>query len=583
MKKNLLILATIFLFLQNSVVAQCISITCPSNISMSSALNSCSSTVNYSAPVVINNCSSNSFTFSYTGGTQTFIVPNGVTNLTMEAWGAQGGANWVNNTNFGGYSKGDFSVTPGQTLTIYVGGQATSTIGGYNGGGIGEGLGKGGGGASDVRIASFTLNDRVIVAGGGGGAGYWSSLHVVGGIGGGLIGGDGYRDTPANPGGQGGTQTGSGNGTCVSLNNPAMAGGFGFGGNVSGCGCEGYGGGGGWYGGAGSGNCRGGGGGSGYLLPSATNTLFTSGVTVGNGKVILTYFNTSTYTTSLVAGLASGSSFPNGTTVQTFSVVDNNLNSNSCSFSVTINDVQTPTIVCPTNYTSCATSVNSISPVSVLDNCSATVTYSLSGATTGTGVTSANGVFNLGVTNVYYTAADPSGNSASCNFSLTVNISPTVNIASSNSLICSGQSVTLTASTSTDVTSYSWTPTSTINPIVVTPTVTSTYSLLVTNSANGCSSSTNITQNVSACTGLINQNKSAFKLSVFPNPNKGSFIISVSDNAELQILNALGQVVLSKIFEIGENEVDLKTQPNGLYFAVVKINENFYFEKIIKQ
>jgi hypothetical protein len=583
MKKNLLMLGTICLFAQNPIDAQCLAITCPSNISVSSAANSCSSTINYSTPVVINNCSSNSFTFSYTGSTQTFVVPNGVGFLTMEAWGAQGGANWVNNTNFGGYAKGNFSVTPGQTLTIFVGGQATSTIGGYNGGGTGEGLGRGGGGASDVRIASFTLNDRVIVAGGGGGAGYWSSLHVVGGVGGGLIGGDGYRDTPATPGGQGATQTNSGNGTCVSTNNPAMAGGFGFGGNVAGCGCEGYGGGGGWYGGAGSGNCRGGGGGSGYLLPSATNTVFTSGLTVGNGKVILTYTIASSYTTSLISGLASGASFPSGTTVQTFSVVDNNSNSNTCSFSVTVNDVQTPTLVCPANYTSCATAVNSISPVSVLDNCSANVTYTLTGATTGTGVTTANGIFNLGITSVNYKATDPSGNSATCNFSVTVNVSPTVTVASSNSLICSGQSVTLTASTSTDVTSYSWTPTSTVNPIVVSPSVTSTFSLLVTNNANGCSSATSITQSVSACAGLVTNNSNSLDITVYPNPSTGNFTVELNKNCNLKITNSLGQIVLDKTIEAGKNTIDLRSQPNGLYFISVKTADKLSITKLIKQ
>ena len=38
------------------------------------------------------------------------------------------------------------------------------TVGGYNGGGDGS---KGGGGASDVRQAGDTLDDRIIVAGGG--------------------------------------------------------------------------------------------------------------------------------------------------------------------------------------------------------------------------------------------------------------------------------------------------------------------------------------------------------------------------------------------------------------------------------
>lgn len=228
--------------------------------------------------------------FNYTGAQQIFVVPAGITQVTLKAWGAQGGANWVNNTNYGGYAQGDLAVTPGETLYVYVGEQPITIAGGFNGGGNGEGAGKGGGGASDVRQGGTTLNDRKIVGAGAGAGGYWSSLHVVGGIGGGLTGGNGYRDPnyASNPGGEGATQTSSGTGTCVSLYNPAMTGGFGYGGSPAGCGCEGYGGGGGWWGGAGSGNCRGGGGGSSYIA-LLTNASTVGGVRTGHGKVTIIY------------------------------------------------------------------------------------------------------------------------------------------------------------------------------------------------------------------------------------------------------------------------------------------------------
>lgn len=235
-----------------------------------------------------------STTFAYTGAVQTFIVPNCVDSIIMDVSGAQGGANWVNNTNFGGRVRAKIAVTPGETLLVYVGQQPTSgTVGGWNGGGAGDGAGKGGGGASDVRRGAGTLNDRLAVGGAGGGAGYWSSLHVVGGTGG-FNGGNGYRDPSysSNPGGLGATQTAGGaNGTCINLYTTTMAGSFGQGGTPLGfnCGCEGYGGGGGWYGGAGSGNCRGAGGGSNYAIPAAANVQHFSGTQVGNGVVKLVW------------------------------------------------------------------------------------------------------------------------------------------------------------------------------------------------------------------------------------------------------------------------------------------------------
>jgi|GEM_PF-816503 len=232
-----------------------------------------------------------SLVYDYSGAVQTFVVPAGVYEVFMKVWGAQGGANWVNNTNFGGYAEGGMPVMPGETLYVYVGQQPTGTAGGWNGGGAGDGAGAGGGGASDIRQGGNTLNDRVIVGGAGGGAGYWSNMHVIGGIGGGLTGGDGYRHTTADMGGLGATQSGPGaNGTCVSFNVTALAGAFGLGGTPLGqnCGCEGYGGGAGWYGGAGSGNCRGGGGGSSYIS-GLSNAGTTGGVRAGHGRVVIQY------------------------------------------------------------------------------------------------------------------------------------------------------------------------------------------------------------------------------------------------------------------------------------------------------
>ena len=68
---------------------------------------------------------SDSQTFSYTGSQQTFTVPSGVTTITIKAWGAQGGSGgFWSNSNYcgtggkGGYSTGELSVTPGNTVYI---------------------------------------------------------------------------------------------------------------------------------------------------------------------------------------------------------------------------------------------------------------------------------------------------------------------------------------------------------------------------------------------------------------------------------------------------------------------------------
>jgi hypothetical protein len=392
-------------------------------------------------------------TFNYTGSAQTFIVPAGVTSMDMECWGAQGGANWINNTNFGGYSKGTIAVTPGETLTIYVGNQPTTIAGGFNGGGAGDGAGRAGGGASDVRQGGTGLNNRIIVAAGGGGAGYWSSLHVVGGVGGGanLSGGDGYRNTIADPGGKGATVLAAGpDGTCASFNNINMAGAFGQGGSPAtfGCGCEGYGGGGGWYGGAGSGNCRGGGGGSGYIIPSATNLVATSGVRVGDGQVILTWTG---------SGCASNPRTP---------------------VTVTVNPI--PSV----------TAGSSPSPATVCSGSSVTLTGG--GATTYTwtdGVnTPTDGVsFIPSASSTYTVTGTTAGCSSTATLAVTVNPTPTVTASSipSPATVCSGSSVTLTGG---GATTYTWTDgvNTATDGVSFVPASSSTYT--VTGTTAGCSS-----------------------------------------------------------------------------------------------
>jgi len=225
-------------------------------------------------------------TFNYTGALQTYTVPAGVTSLTIEAWGAQGGS-----TSYaggaGGYATGNLSVTTGDVLYVYVGNQATSTAGGYNGGGQGFLSGRGGGGASDVRKNGTALTDRVIVAGGGGGAAY-AGIAGIGGAGGGTTGASGWRSGIQDTGfcGQGGTQS-AGGAACI-FYGFATAGSLGQGGNGGTSGNDdGTGGGGGYYGGGG-GDQGGGGGGSSYT-GGVTLGSTSSGVRSGNGQIIITY------------------------------------------------------------------------------------------------------------------------------------------------------------------------------------------------------------------------------------------------------------------------------------------------------
>jgi hypothetical protein len=277
--------------------------------------------------------------FGYTAGGQAFIVPAGVTQIVVETWGAQGGTGEAlvpgqlttsEAPGLGGYARSTLSVTPGEELSVVVGGRGGSgnaaggffSAPGFNGGAPGSGgalatvrsAGGAGGGASDVRRGGFLPEHRVVVAGGGGGAGGGAAVNpngpdnfvVPGGYGGdagglvgetsGPVGGTNFvaQGGRQDAGGAGGTSTGE-----ASANGDA---GVAFEGGDAGFAtldtpedgeriAGGGGGGGGWFGGGGGGAgvspvlAVGAGGGGGSSFGQVTEP----GVRAGNGLVRITY------------------------------------------------------------------------------------------------------------------------------------------------------------------------------------------------------------------------------------------------------------------------------------------------------
>jgi uncharacterized repeat protein (TIGR03803 family) len=234
--------------------------------------------------------------FNFTGGAQTWVVPNGIASISVDARGGAGGDNELDAVPLGGRGgrvQTTIAVTAGETLTIYVAGRGgdpvapnTAGLGGFNGGGNGgidnvdaNSPSAGGGGASDVRQGGNDLAHRVVVAGGGGGAECCQDGN--GGAGGGLIGMAGGGGQP----GGGGKQTvggvGGGDGTSGSLGQ----GGLGGDGNRAGGG----GGGGHYGGGGGAGDFLGSGGGGGSSHSAGTHTLHTQGYQTGNGQVVINF------------------------------------------------------------------------------------------------------------------------------------------------------------------------------------------------------------------------------------------------------------------------------------------------------
>ncbi len=144
-------------------------------------------------------------TLGCTGAPVDWLVPAGVTEITVEISGAAGGQGdlGVGATavslaapgGLGGSTTATITTTPGETLRFTVGcvgGDSSGTdggAGGYGGSPGGDGgdagtggAGGGGGGSTGVRQGGTDLAHRVVVAGGGGGSGGGGGAGGGGGV-----------------------------------------------------------------------------------------------------------------------------------------------------------------------------------------------------------------------------------------------------------------------------------------------------------------------------------------------------------------------------------------------------------------
>lgn len=489
-------------------------------------------------------------TLSYTGSSQTWTVPNCVSSLTVECYGASGGDGSTGGAGaLGGVGGKGSKITAissglafGDILNIYVGGQGTVSVGGYNGGGNGgNALAGGGGGATDIRLNSALTSSRVVTAGGGGGggrAGCETSILTLGGDGG-SGGADGMNgvDAPTSGGiaGAGGGGIGTnggvagigcggflgtigntstseigGNGgagqSCCCFSSPSIPGGGGGGGGF-------LGGGGGGGGSAGTTGCSGndkgagGGGAGGSNNVSAPFTLSSTVLAsnIGNGYVVITY--------SLIPPVSITASSP--------SVCAGN--------AVTLNG---------SGATTYSWSTGASSPtLSVIPTTS--TTYTVIG-TNGSCVTTA-------------TAA------------ISVAPSPTVTTVNSPSIICVGNTATISAS---GATTYLWNTGASTTNIVVTPSITTTYSVTGYNSL-GCSNTSILTQSVSSCAGLKEVLNSDLGAKLFPNPNKGTFNLVIQKTSQVTITNNVGQIVYNELLSDGSYPIDIENKAIGNYFVKI--------------
>lgn len=118
----------------------------------------------------------------------------------------------------------------------------------------------------------------------------------------------------------------------------------------------------------------------------------------------------------------------------------------------------------------------------------------------------------------------------------------------------------------------------------ITVTVNGVYTVVVTE--NGCSSASSAG---TTTTIGINEEENPYSLVIFPNPNDGNFNVSFladkSDSYTLELVNAIGQVVISqKVTNLGgtyQMPVHLDKMASGMYTIVLTNGKKDVYKKVI--
>jgi hypothetical protein len=156
-----------------------------------------------------------------------------------------------------------------------------------------------------------------------------------------------------------------------------------------------------------------------------------------------------------------------------------------------------------------------------------------------------------------------------------VNPTPAIVAQSNSTMICLGNSATLTASGANN---FTWTPGGTGSLVVVSPTTTATYT--VDGESSGCLGSTVITQSVSPCTSVA-ENIFGEQLIIYPNPFSDQVSIETKTPIEISIYDAVEKKVYFSNEKINFT-INTTEWPKGIYFLKLKSGEGNLNYKLVK-
>ncbi|MBA2612334.1 MAG: T9SS type A sorting domain-containing protein [Bacteroidetes bacterium] len=329
--------------------------------------------------------------------------------------------------------------------------------------------------------------------------------------------------------------------------------------------------------------------GSAVVSPTANASYSVTGTStagcVSSSPAVSTVSVNAVPTVSVAGGsICNGQSFtltPSGASTYTFSTGPVVSPSVTSSYSVT----GTSAAGCVSSNTAVASvTVNASPTISIASGAicaGGSFTLSPSGASSYTYVPAGPVVSPTATATYSIIGTNTIGCSSNAVASVTVNASPTVSAVSNTSLICAGQTASLTAS---GAATYTWNTAATTTVIAVSPTVTTSYT--VTGSgATGCTNTFTISQAVSPCTGINATTASVNGVLVYPNPNTGVFTIELNNGSvkNIDVMDLTGRIVLSNTTSNDKVDFNINTLANGVYYVRIQSNNTVEVIKIVKQ
>jgi hypothetical protein len=213
------------------------------------------------------------------------------------------------------------------------------------------------------------------------------------------------------------------------------------------------------------------------------------------------------------------------------------------------------------------------------------VTLTASGATTYTWASGSNSIqliINPTTTSSYSLVGANAACTSSISYIQNVAQNPTLTISQTKTLICVGETATLTGN---GANTYTWNTGPNTSQFVVSPTVTATYTLIGSN--GNCVATNTVLQNVTNCTGIINNDLINDDVIAYPNPFTN--VLNVKNNGSvndvtIKLMDVYGRVV--EVFNLqSNNTININTEAlnRGFYFLSINSDDKVITKKLVKR